>query len=134
MRATLVDSNVLFDYLSDDEDWFDWSASMLAHAYEHGAIVINPIIFAELSVRYDELEALNRVLPGTYFTRAALPWEAAFLAAKAFVRYKRRGGARSSPLPDFYIGAHAAVTGMTLLTRDPRRYRTYFPKLRILAP
>jgi predicted nucleic acid-binding protein len=134
LTATLVDTNVLFDYLSEDEDWFDWSASMLAQAFEQGAIVINPIIFAELSVRYDEMEALDRVLPDTYFTRAALPWEAAFLAAKAFSRYKRRGGAKSSPLPDFLIGAHAAVTGMTLLTRDARRYRTYFPKLKILAP
>jgi predicted nucleic acid-binding protein len=134
LTATLVDTNVLFDYLSEDEDWFDWSASMLAQAFEQGAIVINPIIFAELSVRYDEMEALDRVLPDTYFTRAALPWEAAFLAAKAFSRYKRRGGAKSSPLPDFLIGAHAAVTGMTLLSRDARRYRTYFPKLKILAP
>jgi predicted nucleic acid-binding protein len=134
LTGTLVDTNVLFDYLSEDEDWFDWSASMLSRAFEHGAIVINPIVFAELSVRYDELEALNRVLPETYFVRAPLPWEAAFLAAKAFLRYKRRGGSRSSPLPDFYIGAHAAVTGMTLLTRDARRYRTYFPKLKLIAP
>ena len=134
MIATLVDTNVLFDYLSEDEDWFDWSVSMLGRAAERGTIVINPMVFAELSVRYDRMEALDSALPADYFVRAPLPFEAAFLAAKVFDRYKRRGGVKSSPLPDFFIGAHAAVTGMTLLTRDARRYRTYFPKLRLITP
>ena len=134
MIATLVDTNVLFDYLSEDEDWFDWSVSMLGRAAERGTIVINPMVFAELSVRYDRMEALDSALPADYFVRAPLPFEAAFLAAKVFDRYIRRGGVKSSPLPDFFIGAHAAVTGMTLLTRDARRYRTYFPKLRLITP
>ena len=131
---TLVDSNVLFDYLSEDSDWFDWSAAMIANAAENGRLAINPIIYAEVSVRYDAIDAIEAALPIEYFVRAQLPWEAAFLAAKAFELYRRRGGVRTPPLPDFFIGAHAAVSGMTLLTRDPTRYRTYFPKLRILSP
>ena len=134
MPATLVDSNVVLDYLTDDEEWSDWSGSMLAHAAERGELVINQVVFAEVSVTFDRLESLDRALPSDYFTRAPLPWEAAFLAAKAFKDYRRRGGVKRSPLPDFFIGAHAAVAGMTLLTRDPRRYRKYFPKLRLLCP
>ncbi len=134
MAATLVDSNVLLDVLTDDQDWGDWSAAMLEEAAESGALVINPIIYAEVSVRFDAIEALEEALPAGYFTRAALPWEAAFLAAKCFVRYRKRGGASVRTLPDFFIGAHAAVAGLTLLTRDARRYRTYFPTLRIVSP
>jgi len=134
LNATLVDSNVLFDYLSEDEEWNDWSGAMLSEAAHRGAVVINPLIYAELGIRYSRIEELDEALPAEYFVRAPLPWEAAFLAGKCYERYRRRGGARRSPLPDFYIGAHAAVTGMTLLTRDARRYRAYFPKLRIVAP
>jgi hypothetical protein len=134
MAATLVDTNVLFDFLSQDEDWFDWAAAMISDAADRGEVVINPVIYAELSVRYDRIEDVEQAVPSTFFVRAALPWEAAFLAGKCFERYRRRGGTRRSPLPDFFIGAHAAVAGLTLLTRDPRRYRTYFPKLGILAP
>lgn len=134
MTTTLVDTNVLFDYLTEDSEWFDWSARMLADVAERGPLVINPIIFAEISVRYDRIEDVDAALPIEYFTRASLPWEAAFLAAKCFVRYRTRGGTRMSPLPDFFIGAHAAVAGLTLLTRDPRRYRTYFPRLTVIAP
>jgi predicted nucleic acid-binding protein len=134
LNATLVDSNVLFDYLSADEEWNDWSGDMLSEAAHRGAVVINPLIYAELGIRYSRIEDLDEALPAEYFVRAPLPWEAAFLAGKCYERYRRRGGARRSPLPDFYIGAHAAVTGMTLLTRDARRYRAYFPKLRIVAP
>lgn len=134
MADVLVDSNVLFDYLSEDQDWFDWSCAMLARAADAGRLFINPIIFAELSVRYDAIEAVEEALPREYFGRAALPWEAAFLAAKVFERYRKRGGTRTTALPDFFIGAHAAVAGMTLLTRDGRRYRTYFPKLKLIAP
>ena len=132
--TTLVDSNVLFDFLSQDDEWSDWSASMLAEAAEQGAVAVNPIIYAEVSIRYDRIEDLDLALPGQYFVRLPIPHEAAFLAGKAFLRYRRRGGARISPLPDFFIGAHAAVSGLTLLTRDARRYRSYFPKLRIVAP
>ena len=134
MTGTLVDTNVLFDFLSEDAEWFDWSAARLSEAAERGAIAINPIVFAEVSVRYDRIEDVELALPEEFFVRAALPFEAAFLAAKCFARYRRRGGARTSPLPDFFIGAHAAVAGLTLLTRDPRRYRTYFPRLSMIAP
>ena len=134
MRTTLVDTNVLFDYLSEDGEWFEWSAAMLSDAGEAGPVAINPVIYAEVSVRYDRIDDVEEALPSAYFSRLQLPWEAAFLAAKCFERYKKRGGARTSPLPDFFIGAHAAVAGMTLLTRDARRYRTYFPRLRIIAP
>lgn len=132
--ATLVDSNVILDVVTDDAEWGDWSASMLARAAQSARLVINPLIYAEVSCGYERIEDLDDALPSEYFVREPLPWEAAFLAAKAFVRYRRRGGLRRAPLPDFYIGAHAALAGYTLLTRDPRRYATYFPKLRILAP
>jgi predicted nucleic acid-binding protein len=134
LTDTLVDTNVLFDLLSEDDEWLDWSSSMLAQAAEHGRIVINPIIYAEVSVRYERIEDIDEALSQDHFVRAPLPWQAAFLAGKAFERYRRRGGSRHSPLPDFFIGAHAAVSGMTLLTRDARRYRTYFPKLTLIAP
>ena len=132
--VTLVDSNVLFDYLSEDDEWFDWSAAMLEQAANTGTVAINHIVYAEVSVRYPTLEKLDDDLSPEFFARLSIPWEAAFLAGKAFAAYKRRGGTRRSPLPDFFIGAHAAVTGMTLLTRDARRYRSYFPKLKIIAP
>lgn len=134
MTGTLVDTNVVFDFLSEDDEWFDWSSAMLEEAADSGSLVINQVIYAEVSVRYASIEKLNEDLSTDYFTRASLPWEASFLAGKTFVQYKARGGTKRSPLPDFFIGAHAAVSGMTLLTRDPRRYRTYFPKLRIIHP
>jgi len=132
--GTLVDSNVLLDVLDQDEEWLGWSAAMLARVAQQGAVVINPLVYAETSVTFDTLEELDEALPASFFVREALPWEAGFLAAKAFGAYLKRGGVRRSPLPDFYIGAHAAVAGHTLLTRDPGRYRTYFPRLRIIAP
>ena len=132
--STLVDSNILLDLLDEDDEWMEWSASMLAQAAERGRVVINPLIYAETSVAFDTIEELDEVLPAAFFVREPLPWEAGFLAAKAFTGYRRRGGTRRSPLPDFYIGAHAAIAGHTLLTRDPKRYRSYFPKLRIIAP
>jgi len=134
LRATLIDSNVLIDYLDPDSEWADWSAAMLAEAADHGAIAINPVIYAEVSATYASIEDVETALPREYFLRASLPWEAAFLAGRSYRAYRRRGGTKRSPLPDFYIGAHAAVAGMTLLTRDARRYRRYFPRLRIIAP
>ncbi len=134
MTRTLVDSNVILDITQEDEQWVDWSSTMLAGAAERGSLFINPIIYAEVSAGYDRIEQVEDALPPEYYRRAPLPWEAAFLASKCFVRYRRRGGTRRAPLPDFYIGAHAAVAEMTLLTRDPRRYRSYFPRLRIIAP
>jgi predicted nucleic acid-binding protein len=134
VSGTLVDSNVLLDVLSEDEEWFDWSSAMLAEAAESGTLAINPLIYAEVSARLTTVELVEQALPRDYFVRLPLSWDAAFLAGKVFVRYRRSGGTRSSPLPDFYIGAHAAVAGLTLLTRDARRYRKYFPKLKLLAP
>ena len=134
MAATLVDSNVILDIVTGDEEWLDWSASALARAADVSRLVINPIVYAEVAAGFARIEALEDALPSDYYERRPLPWEAAFLAGQCFVKYRRRGGSRRSPMPDFYIGAHAAVEGLTLLTRDPRRYRTYFPTVRLIAP
>ncbi len=130
----LVDTNVLIDVATEDPAWFDWSASRLSLAATREGLAINPIVYAELSVHYDTLEALEQALSGRPFARLALPWDAAFVAGKAYRRSRSRGGAKRSPLPDFYIGAHAAVAGFALLTRDAKRYREYFPRLRLIAP
>ena len=132
--ATLVDSNVILDVVTDDQDWGDWSAAMLSRAAQEGRLLINPIIYAEVACRFTRIEDLDEVLPAEYFTREPLPWAAGFLAARAFLAYRRRGGTRPTPLPDFFIGAHAAIQGYTLLTRDRRRYGTYFPKLKVIEP
>ena len=134
MTDVLVDSNVLLDVLTEDPTWFDWSSSMLAEHAERSVLMINPIIYAEVSVRFERIEEMEDAVPAELFRREALPWEAGFLTGKCFLRYRRNGGARRSPLPDFYIGAHAAVRGATLLTRDASQYRTYFPKLPLIAP
>lgn len=132
--GTLVDANVLIDVLTEDATWFDWSAESLTQAAETGPLWINPIIYAEVSVRFTRIEDLEDALPAADYRRAPLPWEAAFLAGKAFVRYRRTGGTKLSTLPDFYIGAHAAVTDLDLLTRDRGRYATYFPTVTLIAP
>ena len=133
-RDVLVDSNVILDVLTEDRQWFGWSSSRLAELAEQVTLVLNPIIYAEISIRFDRVEDLDDAVPADHFRREALPWEAAFLAGKVFLQYRRRGGRRRPPLPDFYIGAHAAVQGLRLLTRDPRRFRTYFPRLAVIAP
>jgi predicted nucleic acid-binding protein len=133
-RGVLVDSNVLLDIATHDPKWGEWSARALAEVAEHTILIVNPIVYAEMSIGYTTIEALDAVLPAALYQREPLPWEAGFLAGKCFVQYRRRGGLRNSPLPDFYIGAHAAVAGLALLTRDAARYRTYFPRLEILAP
>lgn len=132
--TTLVDSNVLIDLFDEESEWREWSDAMLARCARRGALVINPIVFAEVSAGFDSIDDVEAALPHAYLRREPLPWDAAFLAGRAFVQYKRRGGAGAAPLPDFYIGAHAAVAGHTLLTRDARRYRHYFPRLRVVAP
>jgi len=134
VRATLVDSNVILDVLTEDPEWLDWSSSALAMQADAGPLVINPLVYAEVAARFDRIEDLEEALPEDYFVRQALPWEAAFLAGRSFIRYRRKGGSRRSSLPDFYIGAHALIGDMTLLTRDARRYQTYFPALRLTAP
>lgn len=131
--ATLVDSNVLLDVFTEDPRWLSWSEAQLAEAFDRGPVVINPIIYAEVSIGFERIEELERALPAE-LEREPLPWEAAFLAGKCFVEYRRRGGEKRSPLPDFYIGAHAAVTGRALLTRDPSHYRQLFPRLVLTSP
>ncbi len=130
----LVDSNVILDVFTNDEKWFQWSSQTLSRYADDHILVVNPIIYAEISVRFDNIEDLEDALPPEFFSRRQLPWEAAFLAGKCFLRYRKMGGKKRSPLPDFYIGAHAAVAGMALLTRDVSRYRTYFPKLKLISP
>ena len=132
--AVLVDSNVLIDVATEDPEWSAWSADALERAGREGRLVINPVIYAEVSIAYDRIETLEAALPDKVFSREAIPWPAAFLAGKAFADYRGRGGARRSPLPDFFIGAHAAVRGYRLLTRDRGRYRGYFPTVSLLTP
>ena len=132
--TTLVDANVLLDLAQADPVWAPWSERALAEAAELGRLAINPLVYAEVSVGYERREELDYALPEDEYVRLDLPWEAAFLAGKVFLAYRRAGGTRRSPLPDFYIGAHAAVTGMRLLTRDATRYRSYFPSLQLVAP
>lgn len=134
MPDVLVDSNVLLDILTEDDEWLDWSAAALARAADQGRLVLNPLVYAEVSLAFDRIEDLDAVFDGAAFERRALPWTAAFLAGRAFLRYRAAGGSKRSPLPDFYIGAHASLDGLALLTRDARRYRTYFPRLRLIAP
>jgi predicted nucleic acid-binding protein len=123
MTAVLIDANVLLDVMSEDARWFAWSAGAVAHAADRSRLVINPVIYAEVSVRYSRIEEFDAALP-----------RAAFLAGKSFLAYRRRGGSKRSPLPDFFIGAHAAVAGYRLMTRDAARYRTFFPRLVLIAP
>jgi predicted nucleic acid-binding protein len=132
--GTLVDSNVLLDVLTEDQQWSTWSADALATAAETGPLVINQVIYAEVSIQFSQVEELENVLPAQDFRRRGVPWSAAFLAGKAFLRYRRDGGERPSPLPDFFIGAHAAIDQLTLLTRDATRYRTYFPTVTLVSP
>lgn len=134
MSRILVDANVLLDVLTDDPQWYAWSAAQLDACAARAELCINPIIYAEVSVGFERIETLDDALSDDAFTRVDLPWEAGFLAGKVYLHYRRAKGARTSPLPDFYIGAHAAIEGMPLLTRDARRYRTYFPTLDLICP
>jgi predicted nucleic acid-binding protein len=134
MTSVLVDSNVLLDLLTRDPLWLAWSREALAEAVNTGTLVIDPVIYSEISVHFSRKEDLDAAFPADQYMREDISYEAAFLAGKAFLHYRRRGGPRLSPLPDFFIGAHAAVAGYRLLTRDPGRYRTYFPKLELIAP
>lgn len=134
MNSVLVDSNVILDLVTDDPQWSTWSGEMLARCADEAELVIDPLIYSEVSIGFENIEEVEDILAPDAFRRESLPWEAAFLAGKCFLRYRRAGGSRRSPLPDFYIGAHAAVRGYRLLSRDARRYRTYFPQLDLLAP
>jgi hypothetical protein len=134
MAEMMVDSNVLLDVLTEDPAWFEWSSRSLQECAQDHILVINPIIYAEVSIGFDRIEDLDAALPERTVERRPIPLEAAFLAGKCFLKYRESGGLRQSTLPDFFIGAHAAVEKMALLTRDASRYRTYFPKLRLLSP
>jgi predicted nucleic acid-binding protein len=134
VKPILVDSNVLLDVATADPVWSMWSSNALEHAANEAPLVINPLVYAEVSIRFSRIEQLEAAIPSQLFRRDPLPFEAAFLAGKAFLKYRRRGGNRMSPLPDFYIGAHAAVADFRLLTRDATRYRTYFPTVDLIAP
>lgn len=134
MPATLVDSCVLIDVLADDPKWADWSIDQLDQLGSQAPLVINPLILAEISPRFERAADLESALSVLPLKREPLPWDAAFLAGQAFKAYRSQRGNKTSPLPDFYIGAHALVSGMRLLTRDAGRYASYFPKLTLIAP
>lgn len=130
----LLDSNVHLDLLTFDPIWYSWSQQKIAEARNKGPLIINPIIYAEISNAFGDEAALNNYVNPVDFMRHPLPWEAAFIAGRAFRLYRQRGGHKSSPLPDFYIGAHAQVSGFTLITRDKSRYETYFPQVKLITP
>ncbi|MYE12957.1 MAG: type II toxin-antitoxin system VapC family toxin [Gammaproteobacteria bacterium] len=130
----LVDTNVLLDLFTDDRTWRRWSENAMRDALVDDTVAVNPIIYAEASIGFPESRVLDRHLDDLTVQRLPLPYAAAFPAGRAFLRYRRAGGQRSAPLPDFFIGAHAQAQDLTLLTRDPNRYRTYFPNVRLIAP
>ena len=132
--ATLVDTNVLIDVFHTGSPFEEWSAFRLADARREGPVVINPLIYAEMAAGFVLSSTLDAVLSPSAFQREDLPWEAAHAAGQAFLRYKKSGGDKRSPLPDFYIGAHAAVRGYRILTRDPARYKLYFPSVELITP
>jgi predicted nucleic acid-binding protein len=132
--ATMIDTNVLVDVAVRDPRWLRWSRNRIADAAKRGALVINQIVFSEFSVRYDNVAAVEALLPPDEFLRESLPWLASFAAGRAFGTYRRNGGAKERVLPDFLIGAHAYLRGYSLLTRDPKGYRAYFPDLDIISP
>lgn len=130
----LIDSNVIIDIFRKDENWFSWSSNALAEYAERELLYINPIIYSEISICFDRVEDLEEFLPQMYVGRDDLPYEAAFLAGKCFLKYRKAGGLKRSPLPDFYIGAHAAVKGWSVLTRDNKPYQSYFPTVNVIHP
>ena len=134
MASTMVDSNVLLDVITRDAQWFGWSSAALESAADRSLLVINQVIYAEVSIRFATIEELEAVMPAALLQRENIPFEAAFLAGKCFLEYRKRGGVKTSSLPDFFIGAHAAVAGYRLITRDAARYRTYFPRLELICP
>ncbi len=134
MTATLLDSNILIDIFAGDGPWTAWSEEMLIQALEDGAAFVNQVVYAEISVGFSTVEKCDDALAIQGIERMPLPWPASFLAGRAYTEYRRRGGVKRSPLPDFFIGAHAAVEGLRLLTRDPARYRSYFPTVELITP
>lgn len=134
MTDTIVDTNVILDVIGDDPVWGDWSATALIEAADRGSMVIDTVIYAELAVGFQRRAELDAALEPWPFRFEHTPWSAAFLAGAAFLRYRKQGGSRTSPLPDFFIGAHAATRGYRLLTRDRGHYARYFPTVAIISP
>jgi predicted nucleic acid-binding protein len=134
MAAYLVDSSVLLDIFTADPVWASWSVERLEEACSDGTVYVDPVVYAEVSVRFSRIEDLEAAIRESGLVWSEIPREALFLAGKAFLSYRRKGGARTAPLPDFFIGAHAAVSGLVLITRDPARVRKHFPKLRVSSP
>jgi len=134
MSAVMVDTCVLLDVVTEDRRWFKWSAAALRDAADTAVLLINPVIYAELSVGFETIEELEAVLGAAHIECRHIPREAAFLAGKSFLAYRRAGGPKRLPLPDFFIGAHASVESLPLVTRDMGRFRTYFPRLRLICP
>ena len=134
MTDTLVDTNVLLDVVALDPVWREWSRGRIAEAADEGRLVLNQVIYSELAAGYRDREDLDEMLSVHPFSREGVPWDAAFMAGVAFLDYRRRGGVRWTPVPDFFIGAHAAVRGYRLLTRDRGYYSSYFPTLDIVSP
>lgn len=134
MKGLLVDSNVILDIFLDDPKWADWSVTALANASNDSTLYINQIVYTEVSIGFKKIEELESALHAGGFQMLEIPNEALFLAGKAYLSYKRNRGTKKSPLPDFYIGAQAAVLSMDLITRDKDRYRTYFPTVKLICP
>jgi predicted nucleic acid-binding protein len=134
MTSTLVDTNVLLDIIERRPSWFEWAARRIAEASGEGRIILNPVIYAEASTPYDSQVEFDAIIHSLGFAREEIPWNAAFLAAKAHLAYRQRGGVKNQTLPDFFIAAHAQVKGYAFVTRDAARFRTYFPGLDIIAP
>lgn len=134
MKGVLIDSNIFIDILTEDPHWYTWSSQQLEELGDRHTLYINKIIYAEVSISFNKIEDLEAALPHHLFKRSQIPWEAAFLAGKAFIKYRKTGGSKNQPLPDFLIGAHAAVDNLALLTRDKNRFQHYFPQLTVISP
>jgi predicted nucleic acid-binding protein len=130
----MIDSNVILDIVTKDPVWFEWSSKLMRELASSHIFIINSIIYSEVSIGFERIEEVEELFVSTYFTREPIPWEACFLAGKCFLQYRKKGGVKTNPLPDFFIGSHALINGYRLLTRDTARYKTYFPKLKLITP
>jgi len=134
MSSVLVDSNVILDVVEDDPQWCEWSLELLNQYSETHQLIINPVIYAEVSISFERIEEFEEVLSSGGLKMVPIPKEALFLAGKVFIRYRRKQGVKTTPLPDFFIGAHAAVADVALLTRDKKRFKHYFPSVKLVSP
>ena len=132
--AIMIDSNIILDVVLKDPIWSEWSSEKLKEFVNNDTLIINSIIYSEVSIGFEEIEQVEALFTPAYFSREPIPWEACFLAGKCFLQYRKKGGVKTNPLPDFFIGSHALVRGYPLLTRDKARYKTYFPRLQLISP